>query len=85
MMKKLQSSCKVIQLHINTINTVMQKYTQVCMILDYSDLVKCGYNKTDKKNFSDKEIFFSLVIKYLGETMQTVLNQGQYGNFLVGL
>jgi hypothetical protein len=55
------------------------------MILDYSDLVKCGYNKTDKKNFSDKEIFFSLVIKYLGETMQTVLNQGQYGKFLVGL
>ena len=48
----------------------MQKYTQACMILDYSDLVKCGYNKTDKKNFSDKEIFFSLVIKYLGETVQ---------------
>ena len=55
----------MIQLQINTINTVMQKYTQTCMILDYSDLVKYGYNKTDKQNFSDEEIFFSLVIKYL--------------------
>ena len=27
------------------------------MILDYSDLVKYGYNKTGKKNFIDKEMF----------------------------
>ena len=35
----------------------MQKYIQACIILDYSDLVKYGYNKTGKKDFSDKEMF----------------------------
>ena len=35
----------------------MQKYTLACMLLEYSDLEKYGYNKTGKKNFSDKEMY----------------------------
>ena len=35
----------------------MQKHTKASMILDYSDLVKYEYNKTGKKDFSDKEMF----------------------------
>ena len=35
----------------------MQKYIQACILLNYSDLVKYGYNITGKKDFSDKEMF----------------------------
>ena len=34
----------------------MQNYTLACMLLEYSDLEKYGYNKTGKKDFSDKEM-----------------------------
>ena len=56
-MTELPLSYKVIQLQIDTINTVMQKYILAYMLLNYSDLVKYGYNKTGKKDFSEKEIF----------------------------
>ena len=59
----------MIQLQINTINTVMQKYTQACMLLEYHDLEKYGYNKTGKRTLVIKRCI-NLVIKYLGETVQ---------------